>query len=93
MGDKNVDVVFNAMWAGDAGEFIETYIRAYQKIKRLLKKPLVTWISGPSAALKADLTGTLEEMGFPVFAELETSIKALGLAYRYMTARERNAGA
>lgn len=83
MGDENVDCVFNAMWAGDAGKFIETYISAYKKLKGRFLKPLVTWISGPSVASKTEVVEYLEELGFPVFDALETSVKALGLAFRY----------
>jgi acyl-CoA synthetase (NDP forming) len=83
MADDNVDALFNVLWANPAGNIIEYYIEAYEAIKDRYQKPVVTWVYGPNSAARDDLAAHLENMGFPVFKEPETSIKALGLALRY----------
>ena len=48
---------------------------------------LCPYCSVPDAKAAEDLAERLEEMRFPVFASLETAIKALGLAWKYAAAR------
>lgn len=83
MADDNVDALFNVLWANPAGNIIEYYIEAYEAIKDRYQKPVVTWVYGPNSSARDNLAAHLEDMGFPVFKEPETSIKALGLALRY----------
>ena len=87
MADENVDALFNVLWANNTGDIIELYIEAYEGIKNRYRKPVVTWIYGPSVQFSRELAVRLEEMGFPVFIRLETSIKSLGLAWRHASAR------
>ena len=88
MGDENVDVLFNVLWANPIGNIIENYIRAYELLKGRYQKPLATWIYGPNNGAVRDLSFRLEDMGFPVFSKPETCIKALGLALRYSHIKE-----
>lgn len=87
MADENVDALFNVLWANSTGDILELYIEAYERIKNRYRKPVVTWIYGPNAQSSTELAMRLEEMGFPVFTRLETSIKSLGLAWRYAAAK------
>jgi len=88
MGDENVDVLFNVLWANPIGNIIENYIRAYELLKGRYQKPLATWVYGPNNGAVRDLSLRLEDMGFPVFSKPETCIKALGLALRYTHIKE-----
>jgi hypothetical protein len=47
------------------------------------QKTIATWIYGPSVPLIHDMSSRMEDLGFPVFSTIETSIKALGIAYQY----------
>ena len=83
MSDRNVDAVFSVLWANSTGNNIERYIEAYESLKGRFRKPLATWIYGPSTPMAVDLAARIEDTGFPVFKSLESAIKALGLAWRY----------
>lgn len=87
MGDANVDSLLHIAWANPSGGVIENYLRAYRYVHGRHKKPLATWIYGPESKAVQELGFQLEDMGFPVFRELETAVKALGLALRYAIQR------
>jgi acyl-CoA synthetase (NDP forming) len=83
ISDENVDALLNFLWADPNGYVLPMYIEAYRELKTGYPKPVATWIYGPNTRTVADLTESLENLGFPVFTDLKTSIKALGLAYIY----------
>jgi acyl-CoA synthetase (NDP forming) len=87
--DSNVDVMFNVLWANPTGVIVSSYLKAYERIKDRVRKPIATWVYGPSSEVAADLTKRVEEMGFPVFNSPEKCIRALGLAYQYSRIRKR----
>ena len=89
MTDENVDSLFNVLWVDVTGKLMKAYIETYERLKENYQKPLVTWISGPDASLVAELTQRLEDLGFPVFNDLETSIKALAMAFRFTNIKKR----
>ena len=88
--DSNVDVLFNVLWANPTGIIVRSYLKAYERIRDRIRKPVATWVYGPNSEVSADLTRRVEEMGFPVFNSPEKCIRALGLAYQY--SRIRNGG-
>jgi acyl-CoA synthetase (NDP forming) len=88
MADENVDALFNVLWADSTGMSTESYIKAYEEVKGHTQKPLVSWVYGPDKGLVRDMAGRLENLGFPVFSNPETAIKAMGLAFRYACTRE-----
>jgi acyl-CoA synthetase (NDP forming) len=81
--DSNVDALFNVLWANPTDIIVSSYLKAYERIKDRVKKPIATWIYGPNSKVAADLAKRVEEMGFPVFNTPEKCIQALGLLYRY----------
>jgi len=83
LGDRQVDGLFNVLWADAHGNNTNAYLDAYETLKVSMGKPVVTWIYGPNPASIDDLTEKVEELGFPVFSTPERCIKALGLAARY----------
>jgi len=86
--DKNVDALFNVVWADARGKNDKAYLEAYEAIKGLVSKPVVTWIYGPNPSNTRTLKERVENMGFPVFNDPEHCIKALGMAYRYAQIRK-----
>jgi len=88
ISDENVDALLNVLWVDPNGYVIPMYLEAYRKLKTGYPKPVATWIYGPNAHRVADLAESLEGLGFPVFSDLNTSIKALGLAYKYAQIKE-----
>lgn len=83
MEDQNIDCLFNVIWTSPFKEFVEEYLKFYREIKGDHQKTIATWIYGPSIPLINEMSGQMEELGFPVFSDLEIAIKALGIAYQY----------
>lgn len=90
--DKNIDCLFNVVWTGPTQPFAEEYIRIYRYLKEINQKTIATWIYGPRLSLIQELTLRFEEIGFPVFTDLEMAIKALGLTYRYSLSKRSEEG-
>jgi len=86
--DENVDALFNVMWADARGKNEKAYIEAYEALKGLFPKPVVTWIYGPDPSSTRRLKERVEDLGFPVFDEPERCVKALGMAYQYTQTRK-----
>jgi acyl-CoA synthetase (NDP forming) len=82
INDENVDSLFNVVWADAKGNNTKAYVEGYEALKENGRKPVVTWVYGPNVDMTRDVIKRLESLGFPVFAEPERCIKALGLAYR-----------
>jgi len=83
MTDQNVDAVLNVIWAGLGENAKDIYLRAYEPLKGRFPKPLVTWTYGPDSNTARDLAFGLEDLGFPVYSDAESCVKALGLSFRY----------
>jgi len=83
MVDSNVDALLHIIWANASEYIIENYIKAYEGIMGRFTKPVATWIYGPDSCAVRETAFRLEHMGFPVFKQVETAVKALGLAFQY----------
>jgi acyl-CoA synthetase (NDP forming) len=83
LADDNIDCIFNVVWTSPSEESVEEYIRFYGELQGSYQKTIATWIYGPSLPLIGEMASRMEDLGFPVFSNLETAIKALGIAYRY----------
>jgi acyl-CoA synthetase (NDP forming) len=81
--DDHVDCLFNVLWAGPMEGSSEIYFKTYEVLKRNHSKPIATWIYGPRSPLISTLGQRLEDLGFPVFSDLEMAVKALGMAWQY----------
>jgi acyl-CoA synthetase (NDP forming) len=89
VADPNVDMVFNVVWANPTDIIVSSYLKAYERIKGRVTKPIATWVYGPNSEVTADLAQQIEGMGFPVFNSPEKCVRALGLAYQYSRIRNR----
>ena len=83
LADDNVDCLLNIIWTSPFKEFVEEYLRFYEKLRGNYQTTIATWIYGPSVSLINEMSGRMEDLGFPVFSDSETAIKALGIAYQY----------
>ncbi len=83
LSDDHIDCLFNVIWTSPFKEFVEEYLKFYRELGGSHQKTIATWIYGPSIPLINDMSGRMEDLGFPVFSDLETAIKALGMAYQY----------
>jgi acyl-CoA synthetase (NDP forming) len=90
MADENVDCLFNVLWADPVGKLIEAYEEVFQRIRGKYPKPVVTWLYGPNRASVDTLGQHMEELGFPVFRDPETSIRALGMTLKFRNRTPRN---
>lgn len=88
ISDENVDALINIMWADPTGLTKKMCLKAYRQLKNTHTKPVATWLYGPDTGKVAELAEALEDLGFPVFSDLKTSIKALGLAHKYAQIRK-----
>ena len=83
LADDGIDCLLDIIWTSPFEEFVEEYLKFYKEVKGSYQKTIATWIYGPSIPLINEMTYRLEELGFPVFSNIETAIKALGIAYQY----------
>jgi acyl-CoA synthetase (NDP forming) len=91
LADDNIDCLFNVIWTSPFEEFVEEYLKFYRESQGKHQKTIATWVYGPSIPLIHEMSGRMEDMGFPVFSDLETAIKALGMAYQYSNRRKGEA--
>jgi acyl-CoA synthetase (NDP forming) len=81
--DDNIDCLFNIIWTSPFKRFVEEYLKFYGEWQGNHQKTIATWIYGPSIPLVNEMSSRMEDLGFPVFSDLEMAIKALGIAYQY----------
>jgi hypothetical protein len=67
---------------------VEEYLKFYEGLQGNYQKTIATWIYGPSIPLIHHMAGRMEDLGFPVFSDLETAIKALGISYQYSSRKK-----
>jgi len=87
--DPCIDSIFNVIWTGPSGEFVEEYLKIYRGFQGN-PKPIASWIYGPRVHYVNEMTCQLEDMGFPVFPDIEMAIKALGKASQYAKTKGGN---
>ncbi len=80
--DPCIDSIFNVIWTGPSGEFMEEYLKIYRGLQGN-RKPIASWVYGPRVSYINEMTCHLEDLGFPVFPDIEMAIKALGTASQY----------
>jgi acyl-CoA synthetase (NDP forming) len=81
--DNNIDCLLHIPWANPAGASVEDYTKIYRRLHGTCQKPVAIWIYGPRLPIIYDITCNLEDLGYPVFSDLETAIKGIGVAYQY----------
>jgi acyl-CoA synthetase (NDP forming) len=89
MADENVDCLFNILWADPVGRLGEAYEEVFKLIGDKYQKPVVTWLYGPNRTSVHALGQRIEKLGFPIFREPETSVRALGMALKFNNLTQR----
>jgi acetyltransferase len=87
--DPCIDSIFNVIWTGPSGEFMEEYLKIYRGLQGN-RKPIASWVYGPRVSYINEMTCHLEDLGFPVFPDIEMAIKALGTASQYAITKGGN---
>ena len=90
LSDDHIDCLFNVIWTSPFKEFVEEYLKFYGELRGSHQKTVATWIYGPSIPLINDMSSRMEDLGFPVFSDLEMAIKALGVASQYAKTKGGN---
>ena len=85
MTDDNVDCVATISSLDPFGGGLADFTRLAESLRNNLSKPVATWVYGAIPAYITELTGRLESLGFPVYTEPDTPIKALSVMYKYST--------
>ena len=83
LADDNIDCLLHILWADPAGASVEDYTKIYRKLHGILKSLSRSGSTVRNYQSSYDITYNLEDLGFPVFSDLETAIKAIGVAYQY----------
>jgi acetyltransferase len=91
LADDQIDCLFNVIWTSPFKEFVEEYLKFYESLHGYDQKTIATWIYGPSIPLIQEMSGRMEDLGFPVFSDLEMAIQALGIAYQYSNRKKGEA--
>jgi len=89
--DDDIDCLFNIIWTSPFEGFVEEYLKFYEGLKGDYQKTIATWIYGPSLSLIHKMSNRMEDLGFPVFSNIETAVKALGMAYQYSNRKKGGA--
>jgi acetyltransferase len=88
LSDDHIDCLSNIIWTSPFEEFVEEYLKFYGTLEKNAQKTIATWVYGPSIPLINKLSSGLEDLGFPVFSDLEMAIKALGIGCQYASRRK-----
>jgi hypothetical protein len=81
--DDHIDCLLNVIWTSPFKEFVEEYLKFYESLRGKYQKTIATWFYGPSTPLIHEISARMEDLGFPVFSDVEMAVKALGVAYQY----------
>jgi acyl-CoA synthetase (NDP forming) len=82
LSDPNVDCGIMVLFAGSQGPVADT-VEMVRWATQQGRKPVAVWIYGTSASARDETARQVEKLGVPAYVELETAIKALGIAAGY----------
>jgi len=80
--DPHVDCATMVLYAGTMLPLADT-VDMFSLLKQHTSKPMTIWIYGTSLSMREELSRRLETLGLPTYLELETAVRALGLAVHY----------
>jgi len=85
--DEGVDCVTLILYAGAIGSIDET-VGMVAGVRQRRSKPVTVWVYGTSMSMREEMARRFEGMGLPTYVDLETAVKAHGLAAQYARYRE-----
>ena len=84
--DENIDCASIALYVGVLSP-IQPLLEMFDSMMENISKPVAIWIYGPRLFSVAEMSRHLEARGLPTYFELETAVRALGMAARYAKVR------
>ncbi|UCG83186.1 MAG: CoA-binding protein [Dehalococcoidia bacterium] len=91
LDDVNVDCATIAAYAGQEA-FTSIILAMFERLKRRISKPVTVWVYGMQLSVIEEMSRQLEVMGFPTYFDIETAVKALGVAAEYASIQRNFAG-
>jgi acyl-CoA synthetase (NDP forming) len=82
LNDANVDCAAISVYVGFE-DLIAIIVEMFEHLKPRIAKPLALWIYGMQLPVLDEMYRQLEERGLPAYLDLESAVKALGIAARY----------
>lgn len=85
--DANIDCVTIALYGGSMIP-IEIVMGMFDRSMQDVSKPVTIWMYGTKLSVMEEMSRQLEARGLPTYVDLETAVKALGIAVGYSRFRE-----
>jgi acetyltransferase len=82
LADDGVDCAFIVIWVTLTSE-IPAIVGMFRRLKQQTSKPMTVWVYSTKLSVREELSRELEAIGVPNYFNLETAVKALGIAARY----------
>ena len=82
LDDTGVDCAAVILWTASMPE-IPAIVDTFRRLRHRVSKPIVVWIYSTKLAVAQELRRELETLGLPTYSNLETAVKALGVAAEY----------
>lgn len=87
LNDPNVDCAMITCYGGlDA--LIPPTMEMFERLMQRMEKPVSIWIYGMKLSSMQEMARQLDAQGLPAYLDLETSVKALGIAAQYARLKE-----
>ena len=86
LDDANVDCATIVLAAG-MERWASATVNMFDRLRQHISKPITIWTYGTTVSMTEEVARQLEAMGLPTYRELETAIKALGIAVHYAKVR------
>jgi len=67
-------------------------VEMFGRLRQRTTKPVSVYIYGTSVSVRDDVARQLDALGVPTYLELETAVRALGVAVQYARSKSRLAG-
>jgi acyl-CoA synthetase (NDP forming) len=91
LDDVNVDCATIVAYAGQDA-FTSIILDMFERLKRRISKPVTVWVYGMQLSVIEEMSRQLEVMGFPTYFDIETAVKALGVAVEYASIQRNFVG-
>jgi acetyltransferase len=82
LADANVDCAAISVYVGFE-DLIAIIVEMFEHLKPRIAKPVALWIYGMQLPVLDEMYRQLEERGLPTYLDLESAVRALGMAVKY----------
>jgi len=89
--DPNVDCCLLVLPSG-IDRWATATVEMFGRLRQRTTKPVSVYIYGTSVSVRDDVARQLDALGVPTYLELETAVRALGVAVQYARSKSRLAG-